>query len=372
MTTFFNRNYHVHHKNLQNSSPQTPKGLLVDVTMDGGVLPSLEASSPGPDDAASSPEINLNDSEDEPDSLVTEFLVTPCEPVTPLPSSPRTPLADIGLRGEMTVLPRKKVYTRDVLAARAALAETESFPKLHSPSDMTPAPQDVPLASAVGDVNSSGVSSANCTLGNVFTSSNSQTAGNCETTVPVCTYSEESVERVVSLPSDLSTSTSSNLSNSFLGSSTATLLVNTHIPLSITPPSPPAVDESGTNDVTCPIPTLTASLETQAQTHLRPHKTTSSLDPRPVSVDLQSSFIQCTETSFDLLNDTVSFFGAGGRGEGVMDEDEDSFDINIQRRDRDSVEINKEAHSVEEMVSRLGKIELGSRRGGKPSVFLFR
>jgi hypothetical protein len=100
-------------------------------------------------------------------------------------------------------------------------------------------------------------------------------------------------------------------------SSTATLTTDTAIPLVISPPSPP---ERESDDLPWSIPPSALSSFHETQMHLRPDKTFF-LDPRPVSIDLQSSFIQCPETSFDLLNDTVSFFGR--KGEDVMDGDED-------------------------------------------------
>ncbi|KAF4597657.1 hypothetical protein EYR40_008121 [Pleurotus pulmonarius] len=82
---------------------------------------------------------------------------------------------------------------------------------------------------------------------------------------------------------------------------------------------------------------LPVILPTSSSLTLRPRKPTDIAidDPRRCSVDLQQSFclqMQEVDSSFDLLNDKISFFAsAGGPGmETSFDEDDDSFDIQVK------------------------------------------
>ncbi|KAL0953296.1 hypothetical protein HGRIS_004546 [Hohenbuehelia grisea] len=84
------------------------------------------------------------------------------------------------------------------------------------------------------------------------------------------------------------------------------------------------------NDRSKAIPRLTPRFNSREQTLISVAD-----DPRRVSVDLQQSFclqLQCPESSFDLLNDKVSFFASnGGSGmETFLNDDDESFDLEIE------------------------------------------
>lgn len=97
---------------------------------------------------------------------------------------------------------------------------------------------------------------------------------------------------------------------------------------------------------------------------LRPRKSTDIAidDPRRCSVDLQQSFclqMQEADSSFDLLNDKISFFAsAGGPGmETSFDDDDDSFDVKVKALGR-SQEVSKDTTKGTDTLNSLDDIQM--------------
>jgi len=132
--------------------------------------------------------------------------------------------------------------------------------------------------------------------------------------------------------------------------STATLLASSPPPHPSTdlPPAPPeiivtsfAADESSltlpidpTND-SRPLVTLSPQPPPSLASTLRLHPKPSTQNPNRCSVDLHASFqlhLQSEETSFDLLNDKISFFTVANAMDSFLNEmdADDSFDLAIE------------------------------------------
>ena len=139
-----------------------------------------------------------------------------------------------------------------------------------------------------------------------------------------------------------------------LAASNPTLFVSSPLPISQPhpstdlPPAPPEIvvtsstaDDSSlplpidTTNNSCPLDTLSPHPPPSLASTLRPRLKPSTPNPNRCSVDLHTSFqlhLQSEETSFDLLNDKISFFTVANAMDSflnAMDED-DSFDMAIE------------------------------------------
>lgn len=109
----------------------------------------------------------------------------------------------------------------------------------------------------------------------------------------------------------------------------------------ITVHSPASLEDN--SDTLSPLPTAPIP---RLRSHISPASTSEAFDPRRVSVDLQSSFssyIACPESSFDLLNDRISFIN------------HDSFLgqlVSFTDGDAD-IDVAKEEEEMEELVAKL-------------------
>lgn len=271
----------------ENSAHFTHKRRLVDV---GDV--TIDDPSLLHDDHLLDDDLSFNDDENDTLTFRQMASATPARlfPQSPPRSNPRTPLADIALDHDSTPIARTKVYRRPVPAAPSSLSRVVDL------IPVTVAPQDSPLASVINAVNSSGLSFAN-------------TPGR-----PTRLLDEDlgPPQIRISSPDALADSLSAMNLETPIGAP----LTETTIP---PPPSPPALALS--------------VLPPQSQARLRPNPPkTSSHDPNRSSVDLHSSFhlqLQSTESSFDLLNDKISFFASGSSMDSFLDED-DSFDLDVE------------------------------------------
>lgn len=206
-----------------------------------------------------------------------------------LSPNPRTPLIELPIEREITPLARSKTYKRSPLLP-------SDQPHVISPSHN--------ILSVINEVNSSGTS---------FASPSPRSR-----VLPLPRYSNDSTEDI--LPNDpvapqILVTLADSLRNSVVTLNLETppgpLLTDATHPFESTPPSPTSEDSS------LPLPTLR---------HILPN--TSSHDANRHSIDLHHSFqlhLQSEETSFDLLNDRVSFFATGSDAESFFGDD--SFDM---------------------------------------------
>lgn len=113
---------------------------------------------------------------------------------------------------------------------------------------------------------------------------------------------------------------------------------DTNPQITISSPNSPDVS-AATNEIPSPTTPRAPARRRESQT------STSSFDPRRVSVDLQSSFstyFACPESSFDLLNDKISFFN------------HDSFLNQLESfTDESATDFAKEEEEMEELVAKL-------------------
>lgn len=112
----------------------------------------------------------------------------------------------------------------------------------------------------------------------------------------------------------------------------------------ITVHSPASLEDN--SDTLSPLPTAPIP---RLRSHISPTSTSEAFDPRRVSVDLQSSFssyIACPESSFDLLNDRISFINHDsflGQLVSFTDGDAELADMDVA----------KEEEEMEELVAKL-------------------
>jgi hypothetical protein len=267
----------------------------------------------------------LNDDDDElhihDENDLSLSSTTPRPPlkINDLSSSPRTPLAELPVECDTSPVARSKTYKRSPLPP-----STHPDPEhvLHSGSA---------ILSVINEVNSLGIS---------FASPSPRSR-----ILPLPQDIDDLTEEL--LPSDTSVpqiivSSADSLRNSVatlnLESSTSTLITDTVRPFDNAPPTPPSEDPSQI------LPRLRLTLPKS-----------SSHDLNRQSIDLHSSFelhLKSGETSFDLLNDRVSFFAPGGDAESFFGDD--SFDIEIE-----------EAH-MEQALDKI-KAEEKADKGETPS-----
>lgn len=215
----------------------------------------------------------------------------------------RAPFADI--TPEATPIPPKRTYRHEGGDFPSPRTVTQQSPGI------TRAPPGSPLASIINAINFAGpdihTSTSGAHVPQISVSSPGSTpsetsdalSSSIANLIPSCTSALISHTTNPSpTPSDSLTSSTAHL----VPSTTSALL--THIPPlsdSVCRPSPPP----------CPLSSSTPG------GHLRPRSnadTNASSHIRPASVDLHSSFnihLQNPESSFDLLNDRISFFGLG-------------------------------------------------------------
>ncbi|KAG1722213.1 uncharacterized protein EDB91DRAFT_1174989 [Suillus paluster] len=319
MTAFFNRTYKTQNKHY---SPVVLRTRLVDVgdvtIMDetADLLNGLTIEEEPEDDVDNVSLVDENMDLDEQDSLATPMnspprhthsryipTQTPSSEHTPTPHAQRTPLADISL--DATPVPRKVVKAPLAsLEAPDSGVERYSTPVTAVRSGYaTLAPAGSPLASVINAIN--------------FTDQNVPSKeGIPQSATPIIVVS--GIESLGSSTSQLSPSLSSallthtHLSESMLPEST----------VSLSPPSKYQIQSS-------PLRDTLAAPAARPRPRARAHTTSSpAFDPRRCSVDLHSSFnlqLQCPESSFDLMNDRISFFGGD-----TYTIDADDFDMQAE------------------------------------------
>ncbi|KAF4623374.1 hypothetical protein D9613_002154 [Agrocybe pediades] len=210
-------------------------------------------------------------------------LTTPKSVMTPksVQTPPRTPLADICFKDEVTPMARKKSRGRPVLQVTSSAAQMQTATSIPS----TPPPISIP---------------------HKVISKHSET-------LPVLPPSPPRIS--VSLDDEPTERTPEEAPRDALGSSVCTLnlpaptgalIADTSIPLSVSPSSPRSSFGSSLSP-------------SDFQSRLRPNPPSQN-DASRLSVDLQSSFqmhMSSSDTSFDLLNEKLSFFN--------IKDDADSF-----------------------------------------------
>ncbi|KII85223.1 hypothetical protein PLICRDRAFT_57160 [Plicaturopsis crispa FD-325 SS-3] len=265
------------------------------------------------------------------------------KPSSRTPTSPRTPLAEIVL--EMSPPPaRKKFFKRDDAAATAS-ASSAAQP------DSARAPPHSPLANVINGINFPRREPGSARR--VHVESDADDTDDDQENAPC-----GSLQPSLPIKSSLMASTAH-----LTRSPTKAMLTN----ITVCPPSPPSpsahglpsktalmsstarLDRSPTRAMLTNVTLLSASTMASSTASMdesvrrRPTPTTSSIDPRRSSADLQSSFnlqLQNAESSFDLLNDKISFLGSdnsflGGECSflgGAADMGDDEFDLKEEER----------------------------------------
>lgn len=213
--------------------------------------------------------------------------------------TPRTPLGDLSLDPDATPIARTKVYKRLPMNCR-------SEPYSDANTTFEPAPNSV---------NSTPMPASDAEPTNY--------ENNYDHASPASLVQYETKTVASSNPSH-STAVDSQLGNSVctlnLPTSVGPLITDSTIPVFISPPSPTSPVE-----VCDSSPRDTSSF---AQPTLRPNPpSTSSQDSNRFSIDLHSSFqlhMQSPDSTFDLLNDKISFFHPRNGMDG-----DDSFDTSL-------------------------------------------
>ena len=257
--------------------PLTPRGRLVDLSMSmdgdmfsGGVIveeegEDLEEPSHHPCDT---PEpilqhTHANTGNGEDDTITIQFGSNfPTPRMGELFATPRTPLAEAPFEMNITPVPRKKVYKREVIPP----VTNSTAPTTQS---LEISPQELSLSTVVHNINAAGVP---------FAAAKKYPGPRLVRKEAVPRIDEEKVLEERS-PYD----------------QPLTILV-----------APPPEDELSSGPAA---PTVISESR-----FLRPrsHTTTAALSAHRSSVDLHASFslqIQCPDASFDLLNDKISFLG---------------------------------------------------------------
>ncbi|KAJ8587004.1 hypothetical protein M405DRAFT_864130 [Rhizopogon salebrosus TDB-379] len=312
MTAFFNRTYKTESKHY---SPVVLRSRLIDVgdvtMMDetADLFSGLTIEDELEDDVDNMSLVHEHMDFDEQDSLATPRSSPPRQTLnsaqTPLSLSSahtptlhclRTPFADISL--DATPVPRKVAkptpssYEDPIPGIEQYSSPATAIRATH----VTLAPAGSPLASVINAIN--------------FT----------EHKVPSKEVTLPTIPEVVVAGEESLGSSTAQLSPS---PSTA-LLTHTQVP-ELMPPAP-IVSFSHQHQTSHSRETLAAPVA-RPRPRARAHTTSSpGFDPRRSSVDLQSSFnmqLQCPESSFDLLNDRISFFG----GDTI---DADDFDMQAE------------------------------------------
>ncbi|KAF8203029.1 hypothetical protein BJ912DRAFT_1138159 [Pholiota molesta] len=192
--------------------------------------------------------------------------------------TPRTPLAEISFKDETTPMARKKSYKREIISGPSKFPQVDvtpersssvsSSPPLHTSSDETSSlpvsPPSIQISGIDIDVQ-----------GNDLTTTQSATLGSS-----VCTL-------------DLPTPTTDNL------------LADTSLPLSVSLSSQTSSQSSLSPSTVMSLP--------HTQVRLRPDSHSKASTDNRLSIDLQSSFqlhLNPSDTSFDLLNEKISFFSS--------------------------------------------------------------
>lgn len=224
-------------------------------------------------------------------------------------STPRTPLADIVLKDDDTpTMGRKKMLRRQVVPLASKTAQVDSSFENNFAS---------PLRNLVN-------LSANTPMANLppkieISCDESRTT----TTSPSC--SSGSSQRTLRTP-ELATP--------------GTLINASCIPVLISPSTPPSSSPSTIN--ISPQPT---------ESRLHPHS--QSNDTNRLSVDLQASFqlhLQSSETTFDLLNDKISFFGSTSGLDASLEERDPLFDDDEDFDTSKSESVRNAIRDQQEMV----------------------
>jgi hypothetical protein len=265
----------------------------------------------------------LDDDDDEPDDENDSFPSTTPRPLLKVndlvPSSspsPRTPLAELPVEYDASPVARSKTYKRPLLSTQ--------------PDPDPPSRGGSAILSVINEVNSSGLSFASPSPRLRVLSLPQDTNDLTEEVL----HSDTSAPQIIVSSAD---SLRNSVATLNLENSTSTLITDTVRPFDNAPPTPP-------------------ENPSQLLPRLRPTlPNSSSCDPNRQSIDLHSSFelhLKSGETSFDLLNDRVSFFAPGGDAESFFGDD--SFDIEIEEA------------NMEQALDKI-KVEEKAAKGETPS-----
>lgn len=230
---------------------------------------------------------------DENDSSTVSCSATPTprfQPITDAPS-PRTPFAELPLQDDITPMARSKTYRRSPLPPSSP-SDTEH---VLSPSNG--------ILSVIHEDSSSGISFASQTPESCFLPLPRDTNSTAQETL----LSDVFPPQIIISSADSSRNSVATLN---IEAASDTLLTETTRPFDNTPPSPP-------EDTSQSPPKLPPTISSRATNR---H-----------SIDLCSALqlhLQSEESSFDLLNDRVSFFGPGSDAESFFGDD--SFDMGIE------------------------------------------
>ncbi|TFK36894.1 hypothetical protein BDQ12DRAFT_736632 [Crucibulum laeve] len=319
LSAFFTRTYKSSHT--LNPAPHVPKRRLIDIgdmTIDDASFHEMFGDTDDHDhdnddlDDQYACELTSEVEDDENDTLTFRDMAkaaTPnwkhksiSSPSTPSSSThPRTPLAELPIESDSTPTIRTKVYRRQCnpVAVPSKLSQVES-----PAHDVLEVPN---LDSIISAVNQTGT---------FFGDPNT-----VPTIIEPITLPKQERTADDYSSSRSTDSLSASVSTLNLEASTGSLLTEATIPVLISPPSPPA----------------SRSPPIYRQTGLRPNApNTSSNSLNRHSIDLHTSFqlqLQSSDSTFDLLNDKISFFDAKSGMDSFLNalEEEDSFDMELEK-----------------------------------------
>lgn len=216
--------------------------------------------------------------------------------------TPRTPLGELSFTDETTPMARKKSYRRHILPAPSKVASVESPPS-------SPLAVDFALADKFHKASR-----------NIHTPS----ASASDITTPTIEISDTDAgtppQSALCAPDALS----SSVYTLDLSAHSENLIADSSLPLDI---SPSSSQSSQSPNALLPLPL--------SQVRLRPHTDTPSNAGNRMSVDLQSSFqlhLSSSDTTFDLLNEKISFFSSKSETDSFLNNIDSSFgeeDLNL-------------------------------------------
>lgn len=209
--------------------------------------------------------------------------------------TPRTPLAEISFKDETTPMARKKSYKRQIISGPSKLAQVDVTPERSTPVSSPPlntsSDETSLLPVSPPSIQISGVDIEIQSKDDHTTTSQSAALGSS-----ICT---------LNLPTP-----------------TDNLLADTSLPLSVSSLSQSLSQSSLSPSTVMSLP--------HAQPRLRPDSHSKGSTDNRMSIDLQSSFqlhLNSSDTSFDLLNEKVSFFSSKNGADSFLKnlEIDDSF-----------------------------------------------
>ncbi|KAF8167716.1 hypothetical protein B0H34DRAFT_803851 [Crassisporium funariophilum] len=217
--------------------------------------------------------------------------------------TPRTPLAEISLKDETTPMARKKMYRRQIGPITSKLSQVEISTSTHDNSQpVTPSYDAINFTETPCQLYSSPPSIITHEVPGLKVTDDYE----FQTTPEVSNCSEEAL--------------GSSVCTLNLPTPTGILLTETSIPVLILPSSPQSPSDAQSSQISPAQPRTRATLSPN----------TVSDKSNRLSVDLQSSFqlhLNSSETTFDLLNDKISFFSSRNGLDAFLEnlEEDDSF-----------------------------------------------